>query len=155
MTDNFNQPANATSDDAYLKINRVAAAYLLEISKWGNFLAIIGFILTGIIVIFALFAGSIFSIMPQSEMRNMPGGFGAIMTTAYLLLGIVYFFPSWYLFKYAQKLKEALASRNDEVLVEAFENQKSLYKFWGIFAIVMLCFYGVMILFFFAFSVFR
>jgi hypothetical protein len=153
--DNVTQPVNGTPDDAYLIINRVAAAYLLETSKWAKFLAIMGFILTGIIVLFALFAGSFMSMMPQSEMGNMPGGFGAIMTGVYLLLGIIYFFPSWYLFKYAQHLKEALASRNDEVLVVAFENQKSLYKFWGIFAIVMLALYGIMILFSLTFLAFK
>jgi hypothetical protein len=153
--DIITQPVDSTPDDAYLTINRVAAAYLLETSKWANFLSIMGFVLTGIIVLVGLFAGSIFSMMPQSEMGNMPGGVGTMMTGLYLILGVVYFFPSWYLFKYAQKLKASLSTRNSQELVTAFENQKSLYKFWGIFAIIMLAIYGVMILFSLSFLAFK
>lgn len=68
----------------------------------------------------------------------------------YALMGLLYFFPAYYLYKFSTQLKTALAAKDSETLTSAFENQKSLYKFMGIFMIIVLGFYvlgGAMMLF--------
>ena len=44
-----------------LTITEMAAGYINETRKWAQFLAILGFIGTGMIAIMAIFAGSMFS----------------------------------------------------------------------------------------------
>ena len=61
-------------------------------------------------------------------------------------MGAIYFVPSWYLLRYARKLKSALASKDSKELTAAFENEKSLYKFWGVLTIVMIAIYAVMLI---------
>lgn len=144
---NSNQAIDHNSNDVILTISRNGANYLLEISKWTHFLSILGFIFTGLIVLLGLFAGSFLAAIMQDQASNMPAGFSYIMSFIYVLMGLLYFFPSLYLFKYSRKLKAALSKRDNQELVAALENEKSLYKFWGIFTIIMLGLYALMLLF--------
>jgi hypothetical protein len=150
------QTVDEIPDDAYLTVSRTAAHYLRETSKWAYFLSILGFVLTGLIVVIGIFAGSFMStMMQQSQANAMPQGMSSFFSIFYVLMGLLYFFPSWYLFKYSQKLKLAISSKDSNELVAAFENQKSLYKFWGIFAIVMMSIYAIVLAFAFMASAFR
>lgn len=115
-----------------------AEVYLRETAKWAKFLAVIGFIFMGLMVLgsFAVFAfaGSIGSLMPFPI-----GGIGFL----YLVLAGVYFFPIYYLLQFANKAKHALASKSTQSLSESMKNMKSHYKFMGIFTIVMLALYPI------------
>ncbi|TDQ29785.1 DUF5362 family protein [Tenacibaculum caenipelagi] len=127
-----------------IRLNNVAKEVLKEASKWANFLAIIGFIGVGFMVLMALFAGTIFSALPSSGYETVIGGVG--FTIIYLLGAALYFFPVMYLYKFAKKTKTALLRNNEEELTEAFTNLKSHYKFIGVLTIVMLSVYAVMFL---------
>ena len=148
---NFTQP----TDENLLSVSRYAAPYLRETSKWTFFLSILGFVFTGIIIFMALFASSIFSTAMQSQAFNMPQGFSFIFGFIYFLIGLLYFFPSLYLYKYSRKLKLALTTKNSNELLTAFENEKSFFKFWGILSIVGISFYVLILAFAFLVSGFH
>ena len=78
-----------------LTITDMAAGYINETRKWAQFLAILGFIGAGLIAIMAIFAGSMFS--------GMIGAGGIAVTVLYLLMALLYFFPSLYLFRFSEK----------------------------------------------------
>lgn len=127
-----------------LSISINAHQYLAETGRWTQFLAIMGFILTGLIVIMGLFAGTLFSALSGGQSQAMLGqGMGIIFGGVYVLLGLLYFFPSMYLFNFSKKLKAAILTRDNGELEDALKNQKSFYKFWGVFTIVVICFYLV------------
>ena len=119
--------------------------FLKEISTWTYFLSILGFIGIGLMVLVGIF----FSV----AMGSMPGGnpyenlginmsyFGLI----YIVLGLIYFFPILYLFNFSRKMKIALSSNNNDELTDAFSNLKSHYKFAGIFTIVVISLYILII----------
>lgn len=125
-----------SKNDLVLEVQ--AEVYLRETAKWAKFLAIIGFIFMGLMVLGSLavfaFAGSIGSLMPFPI-----GGIGFL----YLVLAGVYFFPIYYLLQFANKAKLALANNSTQSLTESMKNMKSLYKFMGIFTIVMLALYPI------------
>jgi hypothetical protein len=75
----------------------------------------------------------------------MPFDFGYLMTGVYLVLALLYFFPVLYLYQFSKKMKEALQSKNDDVLATAFEKLKSHYKFIGVFTIIFISLYILMI----------
>ena len=136
---------SSTPGETGLSITSVAASYLQETGKWATFLSIIGFILCGLIVIIGLFAGTIFS--QFGPYQDMPSRFGVMMTVMYVALGLIYFIPTLYLYRFAQKLKSAISFKDRQELVLAFENQKSLFKFWGIFTIIILGLYALIFVF--------
>ncbi|MBF6640893.1 hypothetical protein IVB69_05335 [Flavobacterium sp. J49] len=122
-----------------LQLQTAAQDYLRESAKWSMFLAILGFIGIGFMALMAILMTSAMSMMPE-----MPGPFGAIkgfISILYLVLAILYLFPIYYLYKYADSTKKALNSQNTELLTTAFSNLKSHHKFLGISAIVVISLY--------------
>nr|WP_315151095.1 hypothetical protein [uncultured Flavobacterium sp.] len=133
-----------------LHLNDSAKGFLREAAKWAYFLSILGYIMIGFFVVFALFAGAIFSsvgqMMPIEQMGMFSSSFGMIITFFYLLIAALYFFPIYYLNKFASNLKLALKNNDSGTLANSFEYLKSHYKFIGIMAIVTLSFYALFII---------
>jgi hypothetical protein len=122
-----------------LHLQTAAQDYLRESAKWSMFLSILGFIGIGFMALMAILMTSAMSMMP-----DVPGPFGAIkgfISIMYLVFAILYLFPIYYLYKYADNTKKAINSQNPELLTNAFSNLKSHHKFLGISAIVVISLY--------------
>jgi len=118
--------------------------YLSETAKWGRFLGIMGFIAVGLMVIFGLFFGTFMSRFQPAGLDRpnpMSGAGGVVMAIYFMLIGLLYFFPSLYLYQFAVKTKNALQHNDALDYSMAFSRLKSFFKFWGIFTIVALSFY--------------
>lgn len=130
-----------------LSLSDQAVGFLKEIAKWANFLSIVGFIGIGFFVLIALFGGAFMaSAASQFGDAGPLAAGGAFLTIVYLLVALLYFFPVYYMFKFARNLKAALQSKDEETLTKGFEYMKSHYKFIGILTIVLLSFYVLMFL---------
>ena len=129
-----------------LVLNNQSKKFLRETAKWAYFFSIIMFISIGFIILIALFAGTIFSAIPN-DTPGLEGIGGAFITVVYFLMAALYFFPALYLYKFSVKMKRSLRRNDSNELTIALENLKSHYKIIGIFTIVMLVFYAIMILF--------
>ena len=127
-----------------LTITTASKSFLKETAKWAKFLSIIGFILIGLILIFAIFATTIFDMAAKMQ-PGIPDGLGLTMSITYLVLAIIYFFPVYYLLQFSIKMKKALSTKSDETLTKAFEMLKSHYKFIGVFTIITLSLYVLLI----------
>lgn len=125
-------------------LSNQAKDYLYEAAKWGKFLSIVGFVMVGIMILVALFAGSFIGMM-AGEAGAMLGG--AFFTIIYLIIAAIYVMPCLYLYRFSTKTKLALDLGNTEDLTDALGNLKSMFKFMGIFTAVILGFYGLAIVF--------
>ena len=149
-----NQSSTEQSANQNLTISNAARAFLVETARWTRFLAIMGFIFIGISVLFGIFASSIMSFLSPEDLDGFPGGMTWILGFVYVLMGLLYFFPSWYLLKFSQMIKSALLTNSNDALTKALENQKSFFKFWAILIIIMLLLYVPIFLFGMLFSMF-
>ena len=129
--------SNESLLNAELQIDTTSHAYLAETAKWCNFLGILGFILSGIIGIVALFAGTFLGAM-SSGFGSSSMISGGLVTVVYLILAAVYFFMSLFLYRFATKMKAALYSNDQDSLNNSFLNLKNLYKMMGIITIIYL-----------------
>lgn len=125
-----------------LTLTSASKSFLRETAKWAKFLAIIGFVLTGLLLVFAIFASTIFDMIPKTQ--GIPNEIGLTMVIPFLILAIVYFFPMYYLLQFSNKIKRALATKNDATLASALEALKSHYKFIGVFTIITLSLYALL-----------
>ena len=123
-----------------LTVTSASKRFLKEIARWSFLLSIIGFMLIFLMLIFAIFANTIFGMAAQMQ-PGMPQNLGMIMTITYLVLAVIYFFPVYYLIQFSNKMKKALSTKNDETLAKAFEMLKSHYKFIGVFTIITISLY--------------
>lgn len=140
--ENLSSPLDhmAGSSNGDLSISPEIAQYLNETGKWAKFLAILGFIGTGFMVLVGLFSGTMLSSMDMAQQTGMPVP-GFVFGLIYVVIGILYFFPLYYLYNFSTKIRNAINSRNNLLLAEAFKNLKSHYKFIGILAAIMIGLY--------------
>jgi hypothetical protein len=127
-------------------ISEKMKTYLLETAKWAKFLAITGFIISGLTILIG------FSMLFGSAMLTGPSKFGGGMRMSltggvYVLMTLLYFFPTLYLFQFAIKTKSSISSGQMQNLEVGFEKLKSLFKFFGIFIIVILSMYALVFAF--------
>ena len=121
-----------------LEVTENAKKYLKTTSSWINFLAILDFISIG----FLIFYG-IIMLISSGAMADIDTIFLGSMTyisvfvgTFCLAVGVIAFFPTLYLFRFAKKTTKALANQDTLVMEDAFKNMKSYWKFTGIMTII-------------------
>ena len=127
-------------EENQLKLTDTDQANLLETAKWGKFLGIVGFIMSGFIVLagLAMFGGAFGGVYP-----GLGGGVGIV----YVLMSLLYIFPSLYLFRFSTQVKQGILSNDQDQCSEAYTNLKRLFVFMGIMTIVVLSLYALAILF--------
>jgi hypothetical protein len=119
-------------------MNNQIKAYLMETAKWGTFLSIMGFILIGLMVVMAIFVMTAGASLPSIPEFNISMGLFGII---YIIVAAIFFFPTYYLFLFSSKAKEGLRLQNEQALTAAFQNLKSVFKFWGIYTIILISLY--------------
>ncbi len=137
-------------------ITESSRSYLREAAKWARFLAIIGFVFIGLMVLLGVFFGSVMG----GLMSTMPddAGFGAMDGGAfgliYVALALIYFFPTFYLYRFGTRIKQALQTEDSQTLALGLEQLKSCFKFMGIFMIIILSLYALIFVFALVFGAF-
>jgi hypothetical protein len=148
--ENFDEPETGLSAEHEMEtliITEDIRSYIYESAKWSRFLSIVGFILTFFMVIAALSMNSIMSAMSQIPAYSGLAKFGSAgLTLLYLMLALVYFYPSFLMYKFAASAKQAVLYGDQASLSLAMSKVKSIFKFWGILTIILISFYVIMIL---------
>ena len=126
-------------------LSDAALYYLAEARKWAKFIAILGFIGIGFMVLAGFFMGFAMTAVKAFSPQPFPFPTG-FFTFFYFIVAIIYFFPVYYLYKFSEDLKRALDMGMEEQLTSAFRWLKSHYKFIGIIMIVSIAF-GILMFF--------
>lgn len=133
--------ANPITQLEQITLTSASKRFLKEISKWAFFLSILGIISIVFLLFIAAISNFIFDKIPEAQAQELPFDLGVFMTITYLVSAIITIFPVYYLFQFSVKMKKALKSKNDETLEKAFEMLKSHFKFIGVFTIIMISLY--------------
>ena len=128
-----------------LQIDSVAAAHLKETAMWARLLAVVGLVLSILIGIVGLFAGSMMATMTRNfngtgEAAALGALGSGVITIMYLIIAAVYFFLSLFLFRFAVKMKQALLASDQENFNASLLNLKLVYRTMGIIMIIYLSF---------------
>lgn len=144
----------SNSVNSSLEISENSKDFLMESAKWARFISIVSFVGLGIISLIGVLF--LFSIIPietnKSEMNQM---MPPVIGVLYLLMAVLYFFPTMYLFRFATSIHTALSQPESNTLELGFENLKSLFRFIGILTIIVLSFYVLAILMIVIITVFK
>jgi len=121
-----------------LTISQNGINSLSIIKKWSFFLSIVGFVLSGVMIIIGIlmaFLGDKFSKMEHGA--SFPSVIFLIM---YSIIGIVYFFPSFYLLKFSQNTKTAIETGTESSIDNSFKYLQSFFTFAGVLTIISIAF---------------
>jgi hypothetical protein len=144
-----NSAENLQPEPVSLTVTEDIRSFIYESSKWTKFLAIVGFVFTGLMVMLSLSVSAIISSMNNmvGAQNNPYAAMGTGFLTVFLLvMAAIYFYPSFILFKFSTSAKQAVLYGDQESLSVAMNKMKSFFKFWGILLIVILGFYGLAII---------
>lgn len=123
-------------------LNEESKSHLLETAKWNKFLAIVGMVSIGFMIL-----GLLFLIMGSA----MSDAFGVLGITGgifiYIIILALYIYPVYAMYNFNKFLKLGIHNSNPADLAIAFNHQKGLYRFLGIITIILLAFYLIMFLF--------
>ncbi|MGH2508505.1 MAG: hypothetical protein ACRESX_01235 [Gammaproteobacteria bacterium] len=118
---------------------------------WVKFLAILGFIVMAFMVLAGLITFVGFTAIPGNT--GLPHIFGPIFGIAYIVVSVFfYLIPCIYLYRYSNAITR-IPEFGQSALEDALKYQKSFWKYMGIFAIVVIAAYILMIVGGIAFAV--
>ncbi len=118
-----------------LRVDEYATIQLRDGAKWARFLAIMGFIISGIIILAAFSASTIIS---NATMETGSAMSPAVVMLMYLVVGGINFVISLFLYKFSTKALNGIAMNDQDTLNESFKNLKLVFKVTGILLIVYL-----------------
>jgi hypothetical protein len=111
--------------------------------KWAMFLAIIGFIFLGLIIIIGLIAGTFLTAFSSGEKTlGIPE---SLMFIPVILVIVMYFFPVLFLFRFSKHASHAIKTFDKNELHIAIKNLKFYFVYIGILIILILSFYLVLL----------
>lgn len=129
--------------------------YLKGASPWLRFVGILGFIGSGITVVWGFvfiaiipFMNEIWDEVPGFESFSVFFGaaFSGGMAALIIGMGALMFVPCLFIYRFGEKIRSYLRIGAERELELAFKNNKSLWKFTGILCIVELAFLPLMII---------
>ena len=122
-----------------LLINNVIKHNLDKMAYWAKLFGILGFIGSAIIVIVA-----IAMFIMGGDMGGMYGYGAGAAGFIYIILGVIYFIPSKYIYTFSTECRRALNQNSQNAIEEALSNLSSVFTFWGVFTVIILIIYALM-----------
>jgi len=137
------EETNETQEQTTLVVSEEMRSYIYEIAKWAGFLAIVGFVFTGMMIISGFTIGAAMNTSPEIMLMAGPlGKFGSVFFTVFsLIFAFAVFYPSLLMFKYSSKAKHGVLYGEQGSLNDAISKLKSLFKYWGILNIIFISLY--------------
>lgn len=140
-------------EEEILTVDFMAREQLSEAARWARFLAIMGFIGCGLLVIVGVSVSLFYYNLNHMPVRygytyrTVNNGFGRMVFIGivYAIMAVVCFFSCLYLYRFAGRMKEGLHERSQDQVNESFRNLKKMFRYNGILTIVMVAFYIVML----------
>jgi small-conductance mechanosensitive channel len=131
-----------------LSIDPVTKAHLNDTAKWARFLAIVGMVFLGLIVIAAFFGltmtgTSSVSFQGVERSDEMVNVMRVAMIGISIAVTVIAFFPLLFLLQFANRMRRSLAANDQEELNHSFQNLKKYFRYLGIITIIFLAFYGI------------
>jgi len=124
-----------TQEHRKLQFDEDGIVELKEIRKWTNILSVCGFILIGFMVI----SGSAYFI--NTAMNFNAPEVASLQVAPLFLLGAVYFFPVYCLFKFSIYSRRALTDFDNKSLNISLRYLKLHYRYMAVLMILVFMFY--------------
>jgi uncharacterized membrane protein YjgN (DUF898 family) len=135
---------DAPLDKNKIEIERETLSHLDTTRKWAMFLAIIGFIFLGLIIIIGLIAGTFLTAFNSGEKSLcIPE---SLMFIQLLLLIVIYFFPVLFLFRFSKHTSHAIQNFDKLELHKALKNLKYYFAYLGVLIIIVFSIYIVVLI---------
>lgn len=132
-----------------LGIDPTNRGHLSEAARWARFLAVVGMIFLGLATVFVIFGFSLFNRMLPMQGSTLPTsfsvGYNIGMIVWFVIWFVLSFIPLLFLLRFANHLKVAILAEDQEAMTVSFLNLKRFFRYIGIFTLIMLIFYALIV----------
>jgi hypothetical protein len=129
----------APLENRKIEIEQETLKHLNAARKWAMFVAIIGFIFLGLVIVIGLLAGTFLTAFNSGEK-----GFGipeSLMFVPVLLLALILFSPVLFLFRFSKHTSHAVQTLDKLEFHKAIKNLNYYFAYIGILIIIILTLY--------------
>lgn len=122
-----------------LQLGEFAKAQLRDTAKWARFLAVVGFIGIGLFVCITAIVA--IATADVSTGNDEPGYRAGVITGSILgplIVGVIYFFPCLFLYRFSRRMDAALVSDDINSLNESLRNLKMTFRYMGVVTIIFI-----------------
>jgi hypothetical protein len=127
-----------------IEIEHETLKHLNTTRKWAMFLAIIGFIFLGLVLIIGIIAGTFMTAFNTGEKDlGIPD---SLMFIPVILLVVLYFFPVLFLFRFSKHTSHAIQNLDKQALHKGLKYLKLYFAYIGILIILVLSVYIVVLI---------
>jgi hypothetical protein len=135
-----------------LGIDDITQSHFTSIAKWNRFLAIVGIVISFLVILLLLFGSAYFSYIfssfggPNQPTANA-GDFFTVFIVVYIILIAVYLIPCFFRLSFSNKMLRAIANNDQQILNESLGHLKTFSKYWGIVTIIIITIYTLIFIF--------
>ncbi len=123
------------------ELEQVNITALVKAWKWAMFIAVLGFIATGVLLIVGIIAMAFLCIFNKgASSSTLTAWLGSSFIIA---AGVSYFFPVLYLFRFSKNMRDIKNKNDKQLLTKAFSNLRSCFTWFGILVIIGIVLYVV------------
>lgn len=141
----FRKKDSSVFDNFELRLNDRLQKLLRTSCRWAFIIAITGFIASGLLLFFGMFMLIFFNDVGTIDQY---GGIPAyVLSIIYIVVAVITFLPTLYLYSFSRRMAEALREKNTEDLTIAFSKLKSYFKFIGITILIIIGLYIIALIF--------
>ncbi len=122
--------------------------YLLKAAKWGKFLAILGFIVSALMIAGGILMSFILNKVSGTDELvplNLPFS-TVILSFIYIIVAVIFLIPVIFLNTFSNNAIKAVNLSSTEKMTTSLRNLKNLFVFIGISTIVLLALYTLILI---------
>lgn len=138
---------NLSSTDTAVEIipqlTTESISYLLKAAKWGKFLAILGFIVSGLLILGGIAMSFVLNKISGADELvpvNLPFS-PFFLSIIYIAIAVIYLIPCIFLNTFSNNAIKAVNLSSTEKMTTSLRNLRNLFVFIGISTIVLLTIY--------------
>ena len=128
-----------TPESRRIEIDEKTLKQLKNASRWTMFIAIMGFILLGLIIVIGLIAGTFLSAFNAGN--SSLGIPEPLMYVIFIVLAVIFFIPIHFLFRFSKLMETAVTTLDKHIFHKAIKNLKYYFAYIGVLIIIVLAFY--------------
>lgn len=131
----------SVQEDRKIEIGSEILNNLNSTRKWTTFLSVLGFIFLGLLIVAGL-TTSLFLTTFKTQEANL-GIPESAMIIIFVVVGAIYFFPVFFLFRFSRKTRDAIQNLDSKKLLKGLNNLRLYFMYIGVMVIVVLSIYVV------------
>jgi hypothetical protein len=131
----------SVQEDRKIEIGSEILNNLNSTRKWTTFLSVLGFIFLGLLIVAGL-TTSLFLTTFKTQEANL-GIPESTMIIIFVVVGAIYFFPVFFLFRFSRKIRDAIQNLDSQKLLKGLNNLRLYFTYIGVMVIVVLSIYVV------------